>query len=406
MGRKLEDIFNECYQRLLQGESIESCLKSYPKEAAKLEPLLKVATSLHKKATSIQARPEFKWQARTRIEGAFLYNQQQKLAKAKTGFNWQRSWALAVTTILVVLMVGVGTAAASTQAMPDEILYPVKMATEQAQINLTLSDTARAELHARLAEKRTGEITQMAAQNKPIYIVKVTEQLTAHLDEAEIYVSQQVETQEPATEAPKFATAPSPAPAPPSESAPSLTEEAPPQGEQAEPQTNQDTQAKVREYKVREYLERSAARNIAALELALQQAPEEAKPALRLALEITKKRYERLLKKLEERGGQLPTPQAETEQENKPDEENESNSNSSPSEGNSHEKGKTKPEGSSNGNKEEGIAPSAPPSPSDNSSQSENTTQSDNSSQNDSEAPLTPPSPPQNAPNSEISLPE
>jgi len=298
MGRKLEDIFNECCERLLQGESIESCLERYPKEASKLEPLLKVAATVHTKAASIQARPEFKWRTRTRLEGAFLYTQRQKLAKAKVGFGWQQSWALALSIMLAVLVVGAGTAAASTQALPDEPLYPVKLVTEQARLTLTFSDIAKTELHARFAERRAEEIAQMTQQGKPINIVLATERLAAHLEKAEECACPPVAAGVPEEKA----LAPTPVPAPP------LSTATVPQSDKAA--------------KVKTFLEHSAARNVAALEQALQQAPEEAKPALRLAIEMTKKRYERIIKKVEE-GRVSPTPQSPQDETQEPQEEEE-----------------------------------------------------------------------------------
>ncbi len=293
MGRKLADIFNECYERLLQGESVESCLKRYPKEATKLEPLLKVASTLHTKAASIQARPEFKWQTGIRLEGAFLYNQRQKLAAVKASISLRRSWALALTIILAALIAGAGTAAASTQALPDEPLYPVKLATEQVRLSLAFSDIAKTELHARFAENRAWEIAQMVPQGESTNIVMVTERLDAHLEQAE-----ECALHTPTVKAPEEkALAPTPVPAP----APLVTSATAPQSAKAA--------------KLRTFLEYSAARNIATLEQALEQAPEEAKPGIRLAIEMTKKRYEKILKRIEERGG-LPSqgePQAEEE---------------------------------------------------------------------------------------------
>lgn len=78
MARKLEEIFNECYERILQGESFESCLMRYPEYAAELEPLLRTALGFTWRASSIQPRPEFKYWARARLQGAQTYAKQQK----------------------------------------------------------------------------------------------------------------------------------------------------------------------------------------------------------------------------------------------------------------------------------------------------------------------------------------
>ena len=60
--KEFENILNECLDRLMQGEDIESCLTRYPEHAAELEPLLK--TALETRAVAdIKPRPEFREQA-------------------------------------------------------------------------------------------------------------------------------------------------------------------------------------------------------------------------------------------------------------------------------------------------------------------------------------------------------
>ncbi len=291
MGKKLENIFNECLERVLRGESIEDSLKSYPKEAAKLEPLLKVAFTVHKNTTSIQPRPTFKEQTFLNLRGAFLYARRQKQLRPKpevSFWGWQRRWAFAVTIILIVFIVGAGTTAASNQALPDELLYPVKLATEQVRLTLAFSNMDKAELQARFAERRAKEITAMARQGKIAYITRTIDRLAIHLEKAEGYA---VSMRPPKPEA--KVTPPLPAPIPP----------VPPE----------------RITELKKLLDESAPRSLAALELALQQAPEQAKPALRHAIEMNKKKYQKILEKLEERGMAPPTLPVAPEQKGPPE---------------------------------------------------------------------------------------
>ena len=283
MGKKLDNIFNECLERVRQGESIDECLKRYPKEAIKLEPLLKIASAVHKSATSVQPRPAFKEQTRLNLRGAFLYAQRQ--ARPKTGvsfWGWQRRLAFAVTVILIFLVVGAATTAASTQALPDESLYPLKLATEQVRLALAFSNIDKAKLQARFAERRASEIAKMAHQGKTAYIAKAVERLTNHLEKTERYAASIIPIKPEAKVTPPLPTA-----VPPQQ----LTE-------------------------LKRLLEESAPRSLAALERALAQAPEPARPALRHAIEIHKKKYQKILEKMAEKG--TPTPPAEPKQKGPP----------------------------------------------------------------------------------------
>ena len=295
MGKKLDNIFNECLERILQGESIESCLESYPKEAAELEPLLRTALGFSWRASSVQARPEFKAQTRLRLKGAQLYAKQQRQPEGHGFFAWQRGWAFALTAVLVILFTGASTVAASSDALPDEPLYPVKLATEQTRLAFAFSDSSKARVHTRLAENRALEIAAMAHEGKTEQAAIVTERLAQHLEAAN-YAIQKVETTE--VEAPRFtavpeeaAPEPEPAAAPePEETAPAAEpEEAAPAPEPAmtpEP----DAAAGGKAGQLRESLGQSTSRSLVALQTALEQAPDEAKPALRRAIEtITEK---------------------------------------------------------------------------------------------------------------------
>ena len=267
MAKKLENIFNECLERMARGESIESCLQSYPEEAAQLEPLLRTALGFSWRASSLQPRPEFKARARARLEGAQLYAREQKQPERPGFFAWQRGWAFALTAVLVILFTGAGTAAASSDALPDEPLYPVKLATERVRLAFTFSDAGQARLHAHLAENRALEIAAMARQGNTEQVGMVTERLAEHLEEAN-YAIQKVE--KTGGGAPQLAVTPQEA-----ARAPELV--AVPDSEEAEDGNAQE---------LRKFIGDSASKNLAVLEDALEQAPEQTKPALQRAIEI------------------------------------------------------------------------------------------------------------------------
>lgn len=275
MTKKLENIFNECVERMLRGESIESCLKDYPKEADELRPLLITAVNIERRAHLVQPRPEFKGWARVRLEGAQIYARQQKQPRGNGFLVWRQGWALALTAVFVILFACAGTAAAASDALPDEPLYPIKLTTEQVRLAFTFSDTSKTKLHTRLIEKRSLEIAAMARQGKTEQVAVATERLVKQLEKASYMIGEVEQTEaKPLIAIPKTATAPELSAAPEPEAVPE------PEKDEAE-----DTR------QLKEFVEGSTSGNIAILESALEDTPEQTKPVLQRAIEISKQSY-------------------------------------------------------------------------------------------------------------------
>ena len=180
-----EDILNECITRILEGESIEQCLRNYPEQASELQPLLRTAIAAQK-ASAIEPRPEFKASSRYQ----FYSQMQEEAKKGRSPFKRLR-WATAPIIGAVIVASGSGTVLAAENSMPEDFLYPVKLATEQAQIALTLSETGKAKLHVKFADRRVTEITVTAEKGKPEMIVTLTENMNRHLEKMEVLVNVQ-----------------------------------------------------------------------------------------------------------------------------------------------------------------------------------------------------------------------
>jgi len=273
MTRKIEDILDNCLERIFKSESIEDCLKAYPKQAPELEPLLKVSLVFMQRSSAIQPDPEFKARVHSQLQ-AMLYAKQEKVRRRARIPIWQRRWALAMTAILGFLFIGVGTLAASAYALPDGSLYPVKLAGEQVRMTLAFSDIDKAKLHIQFAECRAGEMVEMARQGKSDEIFMLTEQVANHLDK--VYVMEQLPEVE--EKGPKM-LAPTPAPAP------SEGVEAYSKGRDAE--------------ELETVLSRSWAKSLAALRNALDKAPEELKPVLQQAIEDMEEDYNKTISIIE-----------------------------------------------------------------------------------------------------------
>jgi hypothetical protein len=296
MARKLNDIFNECYERMRRGESLKGCLMRYPEHAAELEHLLRTAFDIGRRASYVQPRPEFKYWASSRLEGIRHYARQQRQPQKPGFFSWQRSWAVALTAILIIVLSGAGTAVASSDALPDEPLYPVKLATEEVRLTFAISDASKVELQAQLAETRAMEIEVMTNEGKTEQVVATAERLAKQLAAASDTISRMEGTEvtaQPSMVAPE-ATAPTPVPPPTTEPVPPTTEAGPAlRPTWVPPSSENTTQVKASVEKTERFkksLEGSTSRSLTALENALEQAPPQAKPALQQAIKIISER--------------------------------------------------------------------------------------------------------------------
>jgi len=278
-SKEFDNILDECLERLLvKGETIEQCLQSYPEQAAELKPLLQTAL-VAKKASAIQPRAEFKARARHQFRSAF---QETASKRSHPFFGWLPRWATVVTIVLVLLLAGGGTVAAAGNSMPDNPLYSVKLATEQAQLILTRSDIGKAELCAKLADKRVAEIIYMANKGDAQQIEAITQRLDKRLVMLARLASVLKAEEGVVEEAPKV-LAPLPTPAPSEETRES-------KGVYAEANSRA---------KLRRTIARYAVNHPAVLRDVLEKSPESVKPALRRAIAVSEADYEKALKALD-----------------------------------------------------------------------------------------------------------
>lgn len=180
--KEFTNILDDCLDRILvQGESIEQCLQSYPGFASELGPLLKTALFTHK-ASAVAPRPEFRERARFQFQAALREMAVKKEKRSFFNFGGLPRFAtVAVSIILALVIVGSGTVAAAGNSLPDSPLYPVKLATETVQLKLAGTPLEKAELYAKLADKRVTELVKMAEKGKPQQVQKITERLNSHL---------------------------------------------------------------------------------------------------------------------------------------------------------------------------------------------------------------------------------
>jgi len=269
-GKEFNNILDECLERLLvQGDTVEQCLESYPEHAAELEPLLRTAVAANK-ALSIQPHPEFKARARYQLNSLL---QEVKSKRRLPVLGWQPRWAMALAVFLVVLLsIGGGTALAADRIMPGSPLYPVKLATEQVRLTLTRSDIGRAELGGTLADRRVAEIAYMVNKGKHRQVERIAQRLNRHLAMMNSLPLDK-----------KALSVPAPAPPRP----------------QAEKEGKGVYAMADRRAKLKMRLGRYAVNHPAKLQALLDRVPESAKPALRRAIALSVTSYKKALEDLD-----------------------------------------------------------------------------------------------------------
>ncbi len=273
MSKEFDNVLDECLERLLiKGETMEQCLQSYPEQAADLKPLLQMALAT-RQAVAIQPRAEFKARARYQFHSAL---QEAASPRSRPFLSWFPRWATVVTIVLGVLLMGGGTIAAASYSMPDSLLYPVKLATEQAQLTLTPSDIGKAELCAKFADRRVAEIIYIANKGDAQQIEVITQRLDKRL-----VMLARLTSALGVAEAPRMLESPPPVP----------SEEA---GDDKDVSVGANDRAKLRAT-----LAYYAINHPAGLRAILGKAPESVKPALLRAIIISVAGYERALEALD-----------------------------------------------------------------------------------------------------------
>ena len=185
-----EDALDQCIDLLLQGYSIEQCLARYPTRSTALEPFLKTALAL-KQEFALEAGAEFKDAALTRVLSYANRRGPGGFISRLLGRRWSSRPAVALASILILVLVSVGAVKASSDSMPDDLLYPVKEFTEKVQLTMATSAYKEADVHIKLANRRAHELAAMAREGDYEGVSKLAAELGDHLDKVSALVQEQ-----------------------------------------------------------------------------------------------------------------------------------------------------------------------------------------------------------------------
>jgi len=186
MGKKSNHL-NECLERIRHGDDPVNCLKDYPEEADELRPLLETAVGITKFAMTAQPRPEFIAQTQGILAQEYYlahYSWKAKIAgwlKPKV-----RLAKIATVSIVILALVFISgfslSIVASEDAMPGEILYPIKLATEQVRLFFSFSDDGKVGYLTKYAETRIAEIIYAIEHEDDAHAEAALKRLERQLD--------------------------------------------------------------------------------------------------------------------------------------------------------------------------------------------------------------------------------
>ncbi|MFW6125618.1 MAG: DUF5667 domain-containing protein [Chloroflexota bacterium] len=175
MSPRFEDILAQCIDDVKAGRcGIEDCLAKYPSMRSQLEPLLRIASGIQPPLDA-KPSPEFRVRARARLMERIRarqsvtkgreprYNNQIGVIPPRRRFSMI---AIVVAIALAVCTAGGGTVYASQDSLPGDVLYPVKLGTEQVWAARPGDDVAKAERALGLAGKRVEEMTALAEKGR------------------------------------------------------------------------------------------------------------------------------------------------------------------------------------------------------------------------------------------------
>jgi LysM repeat protein len=149
--------FNDSVDRINAGQTVEDCMRLYPRHAAVLRPLLETGRLIDRLSAPSLEVEQAKTRGRMRLEEALRAPLPQKRT---TPFRPYLNLAAAVLVIVFVATFGAGNAAQSS--LPGDTLYGLKQITEGVQLSLSGDPALRASFN----ERRQDEIKQILAMNR------------------------------------------------------------------------------------------------------------------------------------------------------------------------------------------------------------------------------------------------
>ncbi len=184
----LSALLAECADMILSGASLAACLERFPEQAAELEPLLSTVAGV-RELRSVPPRPADRAVSSRSKFMAEVFRMQKRRAAILTQAPWWQRLVAAprggapqarplglVAILLIVIISGIvisGSVTLAADALPGDLLYGVKTASENVRIFFTPDGETRDELRAAYRQRRIDEAEAVVEDRRTVDNLKL-----------------------------------------------------------------------------------------------------------------------------------------------------------------------------------------------------------------------------------------
>lgn len=171
-----EQLLDQCLQDLTHTGEVEASLRRYPGNADQLRPLLEMAQATRGYYETVPAAPSGLAAGRERFLAAAAEQRERGVSAAsgvRTTDSVQgrgtrlglslRSAVAVLALVVIVTLLGSGLVWAASDSLPGDLLYPVKLTTEDVRLALASGPGDQVNLALGFVEERAGEMQALAA---------------------------------------------------------------------------------------------------------------------------------------------------------------------------------------------------------------------------------------------------
>ena len=197
MPDEIDSILDRCLDDIAAGrETIDSCLRRYPAQAARLAVPLQVA----KRAWAVPPLAPLSADKRGALESRLLWRAGQLRSKSEIRSTaprltvWRRGLAIVAVSFGVGILLLGSVVSASASSVPGDVFYPLKRATEQVRLTL-VPEHQQIHLHLEFAQQRLQEARVLSERGE------VSEDLLAEISSETALVLERVSALSPEKQA-------------------------------------------------------------------------------------------------------------------------------------------------------------------------------------------------------------
>jgi hypothetical protein len=176
MSEAIAEILAKCLERMEAGASLEACLANFPKQAAELEPLLRMTQQM-KHLTNVGPRPTFARSARLHLENQLVtsgkdvtFKRLNRHTRQEPKLLPQRRFSMSMLQIFIAGVLALaattgGVAYAVNASNPGDVLHGLDLAIENVQLNLSPDVSSQVQLRLEFASERLAEAQATFSEN-------------------------------------------------------------------------------------------------------------------------------------------------------------------------------------------------------------------------------------------------